>query len=640
MNKWLMKLMCASAVTVMCMGAMMPQITAFAERQYIVNGDFENDLNGWQATNRAESTVDLVDGSKGNTTKAVQLNTTKLGSCYIQQNVSGLREGDRLKLSFKMRFAEALQDNMDEKGVDDSGLAFVTIGYYDTSNGPGECIGEFSQRYYDVSGDEWVNREIDILMPVGADKLNILFRQAHGGTVLYDDISLTDSENETHLTITNEDFELSSVPEGVESMIAKLHYVPEEKKDNVNLILALYENAEDGTRKLIDLKIQPFAATAATYKELSMDVPQTEGELSAAAYVWRRGETLDAVAESCILPKNGTRLLYDRYAVDRMRGICGPLTIFYDEESMDKLLDTGLNTFIINLLGTYYGGEINADMDALDKVCADIDAFIDKSGADVFMKASYGANCFYKNTEFGAYHPGVNHSLNLPCPLSEEYWENEMLKRASVVASHPKIKGIVFDMEMYSGGSTRFPNACFCDSCVESFETETGEEGLVTQKITARRAYVRNNELYDIYAKWFEKKVTEISSKIRLKLHEINPNLILGYMPEYEWLPGITQGLGTKEMPVIVFNENEYQGEILKSQMHIAHIKRDNMPAVYAIGLWADEQQAIKKQDFAAKMIKAEPINVGYWIYSMGELNNDTEYYDVIKKGNEMLDKK
>ena len=28
-----------------------------------------------------------------------------------------------------------------------------------------------------------------------------------------------------------------------------------------------------------------------------------------------------------------------------------------------------------------------------------------------------------------------------------------------------------------------------------------------------------------------------------------------------------------------------------------------------------------------------------YWIYSMGEINNDTEYYDVIKKGNEMLDK-
>lgn len=597
-----------------------PWVTTEAETTYINNGDFNEDLSGWIKSNKSENgTMEAVDG-------AARLKADS-GAMYLQQNPAGFKEGDRLVFSFRLR----------TKSLAPDAVALITIGYYNDST----YIYQMNKSYREITGDEWVNKSIEILMPTGGNKLNILLRLNGGGEVYYDDVAISDAQNETHLGIFSGDLELDTVPRGVGPLTAKLHYVPN-GEESCNLLFAMYEEA-DGKSELTAIEVVPFTAGSTVVKTATLPAPQKDRRVSVAAFVWKNGQTLSPVAEQVLLPREGRSEVFDRFSAERMRGAYGAVVSMYDTETVNALLDAGCNTFILNIIGDFYGGNINKNMDALDTVCSDAEAFAAETGAEIFMKASFGANSVVSNTSFGAYHPGAEHSWSLPCPLSKEYWEKEMLSRLSVAAKHPGIIGVVFDMEMYSGGNSHYPNPCFCDTCTAAFlaanSSETAE-ALLKTAANDRRSFSWENKIYDSYYNWFQGEVTALTSEIRAALHAINPNLIIGYMPQLEWLPGITRGLGTEKMPVIVFNENEYKGSVSIARGLTAQIRRDNLPAVYTVGLWTNEENAINKSDLAAKIEEAGTINMGYWMYSINEINADTDYIAEIKKGNIALTNK
>ena len=591
------------------------------EPTYIQNGGFDNSLNGWNQTwQSGNGTIETVkeDGSN------VLHMKTDNGRCYISQSITNIAEGDRLSLSFRLKTVS----------FGDKGSAVITFGYTDKA---GQHITQDNWSFAEISGDKWIYKSIDFIVPEETGAMSLLVRLNGVGELYYDDIEITDFYNETKLTIEKNGMELYSVPEGIGKVTAKLHYVPKVKNESGNIIFAMYDNKD----KLVGIKTQPFTAKSSTLIKTTLTVSEGAEGVKLRAYLWKNGQTAEPVTESVILPREGRSSVFDTFLTEKMRGAYGAVSVFYDKEKMKQLEESGINTFIFNLGGNFGNGDVNKDARALDLLCTDIGKYIEETGNRVFIKASYGANSVGNNTQYGAYHPGTEHSLALPCPLTEEYWNNEMLSRFEVIAKHPQIIGVVFDMEMYSGGSTSYPGPCLCDKCVDKFayseKRGTVETRIADESQNSRKDYLLKNCIYEEYVKWYQGEITKITTKLREKLHSVNPDLIIGVMPTIEWVGGMAKGLGTPEMPLMIFMEDTYKGVLPITNVKKAFAQKNDMNAVFAVGLWSNNDSAINTYNFATKVKGTQPYDVGYWIYAIQEMDKDAKFYDELKKGNDAL---
>lgn len=598
---------------------------AFAETKYF-NSTFDSSLTGWTVNKDDSETLEWACESIGFLRWNGFVHMKTDNSCYMQRNVTGLIEGDLLTFSFDLKAVS----------FELSGSAEITLDFFGDDN---SYVGTKRVGYKDVS-DEFINHEFDFIVPERATRVNILVR-AYSGEIYCDNIILADTYNQSDLSLKNGGLDLPHLPNDVKTIAAKLHYVPTKSTESINLILAEYTENDNGYKELNDVKILPLNGSNKITEELLIDVTNDTTEVS--AYVWKNDNTLVPLMEKEMVTRNDDSSVYNIFAADKIRAVYGGLSMIYDKENdfMSNALEAGCNTFILNLIGNYYNGDVNKDQVALGKVCADLSDYADETGAHIFVKGSFGANSVVNNTSYGAYSPGAQNTLSLPCPLSEQYWEEEMLSRFQIVASYPKIAGVVFDMEMYSGGTTRYATPCFCSSCVAAYSEENPSKGatsLLNTDVNSRRQYAINNGLYGGYNEWFSEKVTELTSKMRDELHKTNPDLIIGYMPELEWLPGITKGLGTDERPVVVFNEQEYKGTLAQSYTNLSEIKLNDYPAVYCVGLWTDEAQAISAENISGKVVEAGKRNIGYFIYGLPGVKNMDSYLAGIKSGNSLLD--
>ncbi|MEE0944581.1 MAG: hypothetical protein UIM24_03920 [Clostridia bacterium] len=594
------------------------------EPTYVQNGDFDYGLTNWQQTWQSGNGTIATVKEDGNNVLHMK---TDNGRCYISQMITNIAEGDRLCLSFKLKTVS----------FGNGGSAVITFGYSDKS---GQHITQDSWAFSEISGEKWAYKSIDFIVPEETGSMSVLVRLNGVGELYYDDIEITDFYNETKLTIEKNGMELYSVPKGIGDVTAKLHYVPKVKKESGSIIFAMYDNTAE--RKLVGVEIKPFIAERSALIKTTLTVPEEVESVELVAYLWKNGQTAEPVTKSVILPREGRSSVFDTFLTDKMRGAYGAVSVFYDKEKMQQLEDAGINTFIFNLIGNFGNGDVNKDTRALDLLCTDVENYIEKTGNMVFMKASYGANSVVGNTQYGTYQPGTEHSLALPCPLAEKYWDKEMMSRFEVIAKHPKIIGIVFDMEMYSGGSSHYIGPCVCDECVDKFILSAS--GSVSKKLKStplneRLLYLRNNCIFEEYSEWSSGEITKITTKLREKIHSINPNLIIGVMPTIEWLGGMADGLGTAEMPLMIFMEDTYKGVLPITNVKKAFAKKNNMNAVFAVGLWSNNNSAINTYNFATKVKGTEPYDVGYWIYAIQELDKDAKFYEALKKGNDALKK-
>ncbi|MBQ7793620.1 MAG: Ig-like domain-containing protein [Clostridia bacterium] len=617
------------------------------------NTDFDKDtattilkpLSGWIPQGQ---TVDGVanaapvwaEGGANSTAGCVKLTEHS----YMQkQDLSGLREGDRYTLSFWLKIAS----------LDEGSSALVQIGPRNWQD------YKIAKTYYTTDG-QWQKKTLEFIVPQGAGeplgddnegRMEIMLRLIGSGEIYYDEIRITNQKDLSDFELYSGGLRLDSYVQGAPLLNTQLHYVPKGNPQST-LITALY----DGDR-FSELKTAAVTnETLTTNLNDTVDVTKLTRDSSIGVFSWDSLSGMKPLDTHKTGLDDGSTVMssvYDFFVTERMRGAYGAIGEIYNDDTKALITEYGINTLILNL-SPVDGVRIVKDFDKLDEVMDDAEALSEELDVKIFAKMAYGSSqgnvdAPVGNTAFGAFHPGYEHSLYLPCPRAEEYWQAQITDVLSRVATHDKITGVVIDMEMYSGGSSSYGSPCLCDSCVADFDEACGET-LSDIAAVERNAYIKQNGMYEDYSEWHKKEITRITSDVRKAIHAVNPNVIIGCMPTYEWLAGTTEGLGTHSMPLMVFSENEYKGLLKLMYGNAAKIKRLDLPAVYVTGLWTTSDwnttddavtPAVSADSFAAKAVEAAKNSMGYWIYSIAEMRKDTNmqaYYDAIKTANEQLE--
>lgn len=336
---------------------------------------------------------------------------------------------------------------------------------------------------------------------------------------------------------------------------------------------------------------------------------------------------------------------YDWIRDEKIRGAYGSINYYDKADSADNILNklesTGVNTIIMNLLGGPEGEPYDDSTWEGQVQMMDFAAKWDNEwDYHTFIKINFGDNGLVDNTKYGQFHPGIplDSYFTIPCTLSDEYWEEQLIKRSEMIAGYDFVEGIVLDFEMYSGGKSQYTSKCMCDRCWNKYLTEKKLKGeWETIAPENRNAYLINNGKIDEYNKWFEGKVTERFTEIRERIHAVNPEMLIAYFPAYEWIPGMTKGLGTPEKPVIVFSENEYWGSLADTASRMQEIKENDIPAIYCPGLYPGAG-ALSPELTTLKISQAAPTTTGFWMYSMEHINQNDAYYGAITEGIKSLD--
>ena len=532
------------------------------------------------------------------------------------------------------------------------GTASITIGC--------SPYGYLVTKSFTEKTDGWEKISFDFLIPQGGTTLSLMLRLQGIGKVYYDEVRFTRQKDVTDVRLFSDGLALNSLVKNAPLTNANIHYAPKATGAS-KLITAVYEGKE-----LKDVKSTSVTATSSIPQtiELPVDLSKLGENQYLGIMNWRDLKGIAPLDQKrTFLEKTQRSDVYNFFEINRMRGVYGGISDIYSEDIKALITEKGINTLILNIIGTFYEKNIAKDKTVLNKVLADAEKLADETGVKIFPKISYGSSnsndSTIHNTAYGEFHSGdvlvdksgqVVSRTYLPCPRAREYWKKMITENLSVVAAHKKLVGGVVDMEMYSGYRTSYGGTCKCDTCVADFDAVYGTN-VAAQTITERYAYVAEQGLTEEYNAWHKAEITDITSEVRETLHKINPDFIIGCMPTFEWIAGTTEGLGTHNMPLMVFDENQYKGDMSKMYVNQATIKLKDLPAVYATGLWATQNTSansyIAPSAFASKAVEAAENSMGYWIYSSNYLvgtgnteEENAEYVAAVKSANDTIDEK
>ncbi|MBQ8588533.1 MAG: S-layer homology domain-containing protein, partial [Clostridia bacterium] len=218
-----------------------------------------------------------------------------------------------------------------------------------------------------------------------------------------------------------------------------------------------------------------------------------------------------------------------------------------DTGFMKRLNKAGCNTYFLNLLAAGYPYKTpEGCIQLLDECQEWLKGY---ENCHTFVKINFGDNGFAKWEDYRKFHPGVYKSsyTTSTCPLDKDYWDKQLLERCIMIAERPVYEGIILDHEMYYG-SSGYSSSCMCDYCWSEYIKAKGLGGeWASVAITERSEYVTSKNAREDYNDWFYDETVKMFADLREKVHAVNPKIIFGYMPGYEWMKGITEGLGTPE---------------------------------------------------------------------------------------------
>jgi len=186
------------------------------------------------------------------------------------------------------------------------------------------------------------------------------------------------------------------------------------------------------------------------------------------------------------------------------------------------------------------------------------------------------------------------------CPVQKDYIERHV-GRWAVRSAEFGADGFAFDTEMYESDSSRYPGACYCDSCyvdyLQHFSSDWEEHN---QRIAAdkRGQWIEANEARNHYGRYQRTRLIAQFEDIRRRCHEVNPDFLLAYAPFLGYLSGLTHGLGSPEKPVIVWSEREYTGgPEARTLSYLRRIGDSHLPALYVCGhmIWYQDPQTLTR---------------------------------------------
>jgi len=246
-----------------------------------------------------------------------------------------------------------------------------------------------------------------------------------------------------------------------------------------------------------------------------------------------------------------------------------------------------------------------------------------------------------------------------PCPLDAGYWNNAVMGRLMSIAEASRtypIDGVLIDTEMAvsKGASYYGPALCFCDDCFERYARITKKGAEVSQvniPRIERYEWLESRGYLDEYYDVLEKRVENMVRKFEKRVHDINPNLILGFLLyEDNWYyRALSRGLSTPSMPVLILDETTYvRGYTYLVDEIVGYFGRRRVNVMYLPGLWLLHHSP---ENLTAQIYYLAANTSGYWIFPLGSLWTENltgdsrlagprdAYWDSLRMADSELDK-
>ncbi|MBN1445896.1 MAG: hypothetical protein JW957_07310 [Candidatus Omnitrophica bacterium] len=184
-----------------------------------------------------------------------------------------------------------------------------------------------------------------------------------------------------------------------------------------------------------------------------------------------------------------------------------------------------------------------------------------------------------------------------PCPLDEEYIKGQHIGKWADAIVRGGADGMLLDMEMYHS-DTHWPDGyCTCDACFKRYLKEyAGEPEAVYAAVAPedRGKWLADHGAVHHYTAFKGKRLEALYDSIRARAHAVNPAFFFGVAPQlshfYPVSPGVERGLGTSQVPCLIFSEHEYSTGPYAGTLRQTYSIRKTLPALFLSGAFVAVQ--------------------------------------------------
>jgi hypothetical protein len=211
-----------------------------------------------------------------------------------------------------------------------------------------------------------------------------------------------------------------------------------------------------------------------------------------------------------------------------------------------------------------------------------------------------------------------------PGPLEEKYWLGQLLHEAKFAAELskvcPNVRGVLVDVEMYSGQIMWRTHCSFDDQTFRKVMDKIGERrpDFDHSKVPKddRYKWLLKNKVLEEYFSIEEQLVLSIARRFRSEIDAINPDFELGILPyEANWFyDGWIKGLSTPTSSVLIGSESEYGGGLAPSAFaKIDRLKKKGVNFRYLPGLMPKHYSP---KQFGIQAKRCLDATAGYWVFT------------------------
>jgi hypothetical protein len=254
-----------------------------------------------------------------------------------------------------------------------------------------------------------------------------------------------------------------------------------------------------------------------------------------------------------------------------------------------------------------------------------------KLGLHLLIVWKYGSNHQEPYRRYRQPFEGGAEAEKSCCPLDEEYLERH-IGRWAVRAAEGGADGFVLDMEMYESDGAEYPGPCVCDRCFRAYLDEfarSGDSIYGSVPPPQRGQWLHDRDVWGHYCEFFQQRITKYYDGLRSRCQAINPAFVFGYAPTVLHVRGLAEGLGTPDVPCIVFSEHEYpQGPGPWTLTNQRYIRTQQLPALYACGLYVAK---LPPREMADHALLSALYTDGWWAWygtalltDLGEAEGDS----------------
>ena len=201
------------------------------------------------------------------------------------------------------------------------------------------------------------------------------------------------------------------------------------------------------------------------------------------------------------------------------------------------------------------------------------------------------------------------------CPIDETYITGQHIGKWAVQIAEGGAGGMIIDMEMYHSDKSGYYGSCVCDECFKTYlQTYAGNWRTVFDNVPAegRGEWVKSRLADEHYSMFAAQRIEAMYDSIRRKCQEINPTFLFGIAPMLYHLPGVERGLGTANVPCLVFSEHEYHNGPYRGSFIGTRDSRIYLPTRFLCGAYVAVQSP---ELMADNLLQASLYCDGWWAW-------------------------